>query len=142
MAEAVTLQDVGLEVKRLQWRHHREANTRLGAIGLSLPQWDVLRHLHASPEASLHRLAVLTFQTDQSMGALAARMIDRGLLERVDGPGRAVRHRPTSAGEKLRREGSGLMNGVLGESLGHLSDAELSTLHALLVKAAAGKPAD
>lgn len=134
----VSLQDVGLAVKRLQWRHHREANTRLGGIGLSLPQWDVLRHLHASPDASLHRLAVLTFQTDQSMGALAARMIDRGLLERVEGPGRAVRHRLTPAGEKLRREGSGLMNGVLSESLGHLSNAELSTLHALLVKAAVG----
>jgi hypothetical protein len=32
------LQDVGLAVKRLQWRHHREANTRPGAIGLPLHQ--------------------------------------------------------------------------------------------------------
>ena len=136
MADAVTLQDVGLAVKRLQWRHHREANTRLAAIGLSLPQWDVLRHLRASPDASLHRLAVLTFQTDQSMGALAARMIERGLLERVEGPGRAVRHRLTPTGEKLRREGSRLIDGVLGETLGRLSDTELGKLHALLLKAA------
>ena len=136
MAETVTLQDVGLAVKRLQWRHHREANTRLGTIGLSLPQWDVLRHLHANPDASLHKLAVLTFQTDQSMGALAARMIDRGLLERVEGPGRAVRHRLTPAGQQLRLEGSSLVDGVLSDSLGHLSDAELSILHTLLVKGA------
>jgi DNA-binding MarR family transcriptional regulator len=136
MAADITLQDVGLAVKRLQWRHHRTANTRLGAIGLSLVQWDVLRHLHANPDAALHRLAVLTFQTDQSMGALAARMIDRGLLERVEGPGRAVRHRLTSAGDELRERGADIANGVLGESLGHLSDAELGILHTLLVKAA------
>jgi DNA-binding MarR family transcriptional regulator len=135
MPRTVTLQDVGLAVKRLQWRHHRAANTRLAAIGLSLPQWDVLRHLDANPDASLHKLAVLTFQTDQSMGALAARMIDRGLLERVDGPGRAVRHRLTPAGQQLRQEGAALMNGVLGDSLGHLSSKELITLHALLIKA-------
>lgn len=136
MGKAVTLQDVGLAVKRLQWRHHREANTRLGAIGLSLPQWDVLRHLHANPDASLHKLAVLTFQTDQSMGTLAARMIDRGLLERVEGAGRAVRHRLTPTGEQLRQEGSKLVDSVLRDSLGHLSDHELNTLHTLLVRAA------
>jgi DNA-binding MarR family transcriptional regulator len=142
MAKAVSLQDVGLAVKRLQWRHHREANTRLGTIGLSLPQWDVLRHLRANPDASLHKLAVLTFQTDQSMGALAGRMIDRGLLERVGGPGRAVRHRLTPAVDQLRARLPQLVDGVLGDSIGHLSDAELATLHALLVKAAKGELSD
>src|ERR1700761_3282867 len=113
MTGELTLQDVGLAVKRLQWRHHRAANTRLMAIGLSLPQWDVLRHLDANPDASLHRLAELTFQTDQSRGAIAGRMIERGLLERVEGPGRAVRHRLTPAGQDLRRKGSDLANEVL-----------------------------
>jgi DNA-binding MarR family transcriptional regulator len=131
----VSLQDVGLAVKRLQWRHHRTANTRLGAIGLSLPQWDVLRHLAAQPDASLHALAVLTFQADQSMGTLAARMIDRGLIERVEGPGRAVRHRLTDEGERLRREGAVVLDGVLAESLGRLTPAELTTLHSLLTRA-------
>jgi DNA-binding MarR family transcriptional regulator len=138
MAGDLTLQDVGLAVKRLQWRHHRAANTRLMAIGLSLPQWDVLRHLDANPDASLHRLAELTFQTDQSMGAMAGRMIDRGLLERVEGPGRAVRHRLTAAGQDLRKQGSDLTDMVLRETLGHLSEAELSILYTLLVKAAGG----
>ena len=135
MAGAITLQDVGLAVKRLQWRHHRHANTSLSAIGLSLPQWDVLRHLDANPDASLHKLAVLTFQTDQSMGALATRMIDRGLLERVDGPGRAVRHRLTPTGQRLRQEGASVLDGILGDSLGHLSKDELGILYTLLIKA-------
>jgi DNA-binding MarR family transcriptional regulator len=141
MSEGISLQDVGLAVKRLQWRHHRTANSRLSVIGLSLVQWDVLRHLAANPDASLHQLAALTFQTDQSMGALAARMIARGLIERVEGPGRAVRHRITPVGDDLRKRGSDLADGVLSESLGHLSAAELSILHTLLVKAAQGDDA-
>src|SRR5664279_3181079 len=124
-----SLQDVGRAVKRLQWRHHRTANTRLAAIGLSLAQWDVLRHLSARPQASLHDLAVLTFQTDQSMGALASRMIGRGLLERVGGPGRAVRHRLTSQGDTARRQGSDIVDGVLRDSLGRLSAEQLAELY-------------
>jgi DNA-binding MarR family transcriptional regulator len=136
------LQDVGLAVKRLQWRHHREANRRLAGLGLSLVQWDVLRHLHARPDASVHELAGLTFQTDQSMGELARRMVDRGLLERVPGPGRKVQHRLTAAGDRLRVDGSGVLDGVLQESLGGLTGAELATLHALLVRAATGDARD
>lgn len=131
-------QEVGLAVKRLQWRHHRTANVRLADLGLSLVQWDVLRHLDAQPDASLHDLAVLTFQTDQSMGALAGRMIKRGLLERVDGPGRAVRHRLTDEGEEARRAGSDVLDVVLEESFGGLTPAQLEQLHELLTIAAAG----
>ena len=132
----LSLQDVGLAVKRLQWRHHREANGRLlAAVGLSLPQWDALRHLHQRPEASLHELAQLTFQTDQSMGTLASRMIDKGLLERVAGPGRAVRHAITPAGERARRAGSDIVDEILAESVGSLSPAERATLYRLLTAA-------
>ena len=129
------LQDVGLAVKRLQHRHHSTANKRLAASGLSLPQWDVLRQLADHPDASLHDLAVLTFQTDQSMGTLAGRMVDRGLLERVEGPGRAVRHRLTADGERVRAEGADILDGVLHETLGSLSQRDLAALHRLLGRA-------
>jgi DNA-binding MarR family transcriptional regulator len=131
-----TLQEVGLAVKRLQWRHHREMNAQLSRrVGLSLVQWDVLRHLHAQPDASLHRLAELTFQTDQSMGELAKRMIERDLLTRRDGSGRAIRHALTEAGEQARSDGASIVDEVLSRSLGHLSDQELTTLHTLLLRA-------
>ena len=134
---STSLQQVGLAVKRLQWRHHREMNRRLAPLGLSLVQWDTLRHLHADPGASLHRLAELTFQTDQSMGELAKRMVDRGLIERIEGPGRKVQHRITPAGDDLRRTGGEAADGVLAESLGQLSADERETLYTLLLKAAA-----
>jgi DNA-binding MarR family transcriptional regulator len=130
-----SLQDVGLAIKQVQWWHHREANRRLTAqAGIGLVQWDVLRHLHHHPEASLHDLAVQTFQTDQSMGELAKRMIDKGLLTRVDGPGRATRHRLTAAGGTAFEAGSGIVDTVLAESIGTLTAKDQAALLTLLGK--------
>jgi len=129
-------QDVALAVKRLQWRHHRETNRRLSAqVGVSLVQWDVLRRIHHSPDLSLHALAEATFQTDQSMGELAKRMIERGLIERVDGGGRAVRHRLTAAGVSAFQAGSGVLDEVLQDTVGRLSAKERTALFDLLEKA-------
>lgn len=131
---ATTLLKVGLSVKRLQARHQRELNRELAAIDLSLVQWDALRHLHENPQASLHDLAQLTFQTDQSFGALAGRLIERGLIERVPGPGRAVRHRITRRGEDLRGSGEGMVAAALARSFAALSPEELTCFAGLLMK--------
>jgi DNA-binding MarR family transcriptional regulator len=124
--------DVALAVKRLQYRHHRALNRALAPLGLSLVQWDTLRHLHNQPDASLHDLAVLTFQTDQSFGSLAARMAERGLIERIPGPGRAVRHRLTEEGARLRAAGQDAVEFVLQRSLSALTADQLSQLGELL----------
>jgi DNA-binding MarR family transcriptional regulator len=124
--------DVALAVKRLQYRHHRALSLALAPLGLSLVQWDTLRHLHRQPDASLHDLAVLTFQTDQSFGSLATRMADRGLIERVPGPGRAVRHRLTEEGERLRAAGQDAVDVVFKTSFSALSAAQLNELGELL----------
>ncbi|GAA1033940.1 MULTISPECIES: MarR family winged helix-turn-helix transcriptional regulator [Amycolatopsis] len=133
--------DVALAVKRLQHRHHRALSQALQPLGLSLVQWDTLRHLDNHPEASLHDLAVLTFQTDQSFGTLAARMVDRGLIERVPGPGRAVRHRLTEKGAELRAAGQELADAVVKTSFSRLSAAQLNELGALLDVALESDPA-
>jgi DNA-binding MarR family transcriptional regulator len=131
-----TLQEIGLAVKRLQWLHHTEASKLLADLGVSLPQWDVLRRLHEAPDASLHDLALLTFQTDQSMGSLATRMIARGLITRLEGSGRAIRHKPTPEGDRVRQAGAELMDSVLTASVGSLTPTERETLLSLLTKAA------
>ena len=128
------LPEIGLSIKRLQMRHHRAINARLVPLGLSLVQWDTLRHLDENPGASLHALAQLTFQTDQSFGALAARMVDHGLIERVPGPGRAVRHRLTAKGRELRRAGERKVEEVLKDSFASLSGNQLAAFDSLLVK--------
>ncbi|MEV5896396.1 MarR family winged helix-turn-helix transcriptional regulator [Nonomuraea fuscirosea] len=124
--------DVGLAVKRLQHRHHRAFSRALAPLGLSLVQWDTLRHLRRNPDASLHDLAVLTFQTDQSFGSLATRMANRGLIERIPGPGRAVRHRLTEEGERLLVAGQELADGVLNASFQNLTEEQLDQLGDLL----------
>jgi DNA-binding MarR family transcriptional regulator len=125
-------QQVSLAVKRLQHRHHRAINRGLAPLNLSLVQWDTLRHLSEHPDASQHQLAELTFQTDQSFGSLESRMVERGLIERVPGPGRAILHRLTPEGERLRVLGSKVVDEVVAESLGHLSQRQLDSLGSLL----------
>jgi DNA-binding MarR family transcriptional regulator len=127
-----SLQDLGLAVKRLQMRHHRAANAQLAELDISLVQWDALRHLHQNPDASLHDLAQLTFQSDQAFGTLAARMISRGLIERVPGPGRAVRHRLTPKGAHVREAGATILDRVLAESFNSLTPAQQTAFGELL----------
>jgi DNA-binding MarR family transcriptional regulator len=126
------LQETGLMVKRLQMQHHRAADAGLATLGISLVQWDALRHLDQNPGASLHDLAQLTFQTDQSFGALATRLLARGLIERVPGPGRAVRHRLTAKGTQLREAGGAIVDRALTASFAPLTPAQQATFDKLL----------
>ena len=127
-----SVEDVALAVKRVQHRHHRAFTAALADLGVSLPQWDTLRHLRDVPDASLHDLAQLTFQTDQAFGALAARMAERGLIERVAGPGRAVHHRLTEEGERVRREGEHRIRSLRRRSFAGLTERQVNELGALL----------
>jgi DNA-binding MarR family transcriptional regulator len=131
---ARTLQEIGLSVKRLQARHHRALDAALTPLGISLVQWDALRHLEQNPTASLHDLALLTFQSDPAFGTLANRMIERGLIERVDGPGRAVRQRITAKGRKILRAAQGVVDRVLAQSFAPLSAGQVQTLGDLIAE--------
>ncbi|HEX4700529.1 MAG TPA: MarR family transcriptional regulator [Pseudonocardiaceae bacterium] len=115
-------------------KHHRALTAALADLDISLVQWDALRHLHENPGASLHDLAQLTFQTDQSFGALAGRMLARGLIERVPGAGRAVRHRLTEKGDQLRAAGGEIVDRVLAESFAPLTPTQLATFDELLTQ--------
>ncbi|OLV18877.1 MarR family winged helix-turn-helix transcriptional regulator [Deinococcus marmoris] len=125
-------EDVTHMIKRVQHRHHRAFTTALADLGISLVQWDTLRHLHRHKGASLHDLAQLTFQTDQAFGTLAARMVERGLIQRVSGPGRAVRHTITAKGEAIRAVGERRVRDTTRHSLSRLSGDELGQLAELL----------
>jgi DNA-binding MarR family transcriptional regulator len=129
-----TLREIGLAVKRLQMRHHRRINTALAELDISLAQWDAMRHVDENPHASLHALAMLTFQSDQSFGTLANRMIDAGLIDRVPGPGRAVHHKLTERGRALRRHGDKIVDRVLAQSFAPLGPRQLATFDHLLAR--------
>lgn len=128
----MSLQRTGLAIKRLQMQHHSAMNAALVELGITIVQWDALRHLSENPGASLHDLAVLTFQTDQAFGTLAQRLEERGLIERVEGAGRAVRPRITAKGEAARERGAAIADRVLTESFAPLTRAQLTQLDELL----------
>ncbi len=130
----MSISELGLSVKRLQVKHHRAATDALQPLGVTLVQWDALRHLHAHPGASLHDLAVLTFQTDQAFGTLAARLESRGLIRRVSGAGRAIRPELTVEGERVYAEGSAVTERVVRESFSPLSDDERAVLGDMLAR--------
>jgi DNA-binding MarR family transcriptional regulator len=121
--------EIGRSIKRLQMRHHRALNASLAPLGLTIVQWDALRHIDENPGVSLHLLAELTYQSDQAFGTLAGRMIERGLIERVDAPGRAVQHRLTKEGVSQRRRGNELVISTLASSFSALSPAQLADFH-------------
>ncbi len=130
----VALQDLARDVRRLQYRHHRALDTRLRRIDTTLAQWDALRAIGRRPDSSGHALAVMTFQTDQSWGALANRLVQRGMIQRVAGPGRAIRHRLTAAGEATLQAGERIAEEVVAESFAALSDGQRDHLHKLLTR--------
>ncbi len=129
---AMTIQQLGQAVKRLQVKHHREGNEALRPLGISIVQWDALRHLQAHPGASLHDLAVLTFQTDQAFGTLAARMEARGLIRRVSGRGRAIRPELTPEGARVSAEGTEAIERVLRGTFDRLSGEERAAFGEML----------
>ena len=134
---AVDLQDVGRAVKQLQYRHHRALDTGLRELGSSLAQWDALRAISKRPNSSAHALAEVTFQTDQSFGALANRLVKRGMIVRAAGPGRAIHHRLTPTGEATLRKGHGVFKQVLEASLSPLTSRQRAELFKLLARALA-----
>ncbi len=124
--------ELGLTVKRLQMKHHRAATDALRPIGVTLVQWDALRHLHENPGASQHDLAVLTFQTDQAFGTLAARLEARGLINRGAGTGRAIRLELTEEGERVFAAGERVTEKVVRASFSPLNADEQTMLGGML----------
>ena len=137
----VALQDLGRAVKQLQYRHHRGMDRKLREVGTSLAQWDALRAIATRPGSSAHALAEMTFQTDQSFGALANRLVKRGMIERVAGPGRAIRHKLTARGEAALRQGQEVIGPVLESSFAPLTSRQREDFYRLIGRALAeGNP--
>jgi DNA-binding MarR family transcriptional regulator len=137
-----SLEDLGRAVKQLQYRHHRGMDQRLRQIGTSLAQWDALRAISRRPNSSAHALAELTFQTDQSFGALASRLVRAGLIERKAGRGRAIWHRLTPKGQSVLKKGYDVIGDVLDVSFGPLSRRQREQLYRFLKRALEdGEPA-
>ena len=132
---SLDVQELGRAVKRLQNRNHRRLDAGLMEIGTTLAQWDALRTINDHPGASAHVLAEQSFQTDQSFGALATRLIEKGLVDRRPGKGRALVHSLTAEGRSMFERGVAIAIQVNSASFAPLSQPERGQLFELLQKA-------
>ena len=128
------MQELGRAIKQLQTQNHRRLDAGLQEIGLTLAQWDALRAIDTYPGVSAHILAEQTFQTDQSFGTLATRLIAKGLVDRRQGVGRALEHRLTSQGRALLTKGAEVSRQVLDKTFARLSVEERDELFRLVKK--------
>ena len=129
------VQELGRAVKQLQSRNHRRLDAALMEIGTTLAQWDALRTINDHPGASAHVLAEQSFQTDQSFGSLATRLIEKGLVDRRQGKGRALVHSLTDEGRSMFERGAAITVQVISDSFAALSEFEKRQLFELLQKA-------
>ncbi len=110
---ATDLELLGQAIKRAQYRNHRTMDAALREVGVSLVQWDALRAIANAPGASGHELAVATFQSDQSFGTLATRLIAGGWVTRSSGRGRRLEYALTERGEEALDAGRGVASRML-----------------------------
>ena len=109
-------------LRRAQLRKQVACEAVLAQVGLTLPQWGMLYAVAAEPDCSTHALALFIGQSDQSAGALVARLEQRGLLERRPGAGKAILHRITQEGDEVVRRCDALVEDVMTSLLAGLSD--------------------
>src|SRR4051812_28415900 len=129
---ATDLEALGQAIKRAQYRNHRTMDAALREVGVSLVQWDALRAIERMPGASGHDLAVATFQSDQSFGTLANRLVDRGLVTRAAGRGRRLEHSLTESGRGALEDGQEIARGVLEDLFAPLEEKQrVELLHTL-----------
>jgi DNA-binding MarR family transcriptional regulator len=124
--------DVAVLLRRAQLRKQMACEAALAKVEMTLPQWGMLHAIATEPDSSTHALALFTGQSDQSAGALVARLEQRGLLERRPGVGKAILHRITPEGSKLVRRCNTIVEDVMTRLLAGLSDRTLRTLQTSL----------
>ena len=130
----IEILDLSRAIKQLQHLNHRRLESSLREIDITLAQWDALRAIGNNPGASAHALAEETYQTDQSFGTLAIRLIAKGLVERQQGVGRALVHTLTAQGKSILKQGLVIADNVISESFRELSEPEHAQLLALVKK--------
>jgi DNA-binding MarR family transcriptional regulator len=124
--------DVAMLLRRAQLRKQMACEAALAQAGLTLPQWGMLYAVATEPDSSTHALALCIGQSDQSAGAVVARLEQRGLLDRRPGVGKAILHRITPDGEELVRRCNTLVEDAMTQVLAGLSDRSLRALRTSL----------
>ncbi|HEV2602469.1 MAG TPA: MarR family transcriptional regulator [Microvirga sp.] len=118
--------------------HRRAAGAIAGelkAIGLSIPQFDLLSTLTENEGLSQQELAQRLYVTKGNVSGLLDRMVEAGLVERRPIPGdrRSNALHLTDLGRKLAHEGIAAQQAYVNRTLGTLPSDDLAELERLVL---------
>ena len=120
-------------------RLHRRASGaiagELKAIGLSIPQFDLLSTLTEQEGLSQQELAARLYVTKGNVSGLLDRMVEAGLVERraIPGDRRSNALHLTPKGRTLAEHGIAAQTAYVARTLGTLGPADLAELERLVL---------
>lgn len=120
-------------------RLHRRVSSaiagELRAIGLSIPQFDLLSTLTEREGMTQQELAERLYVTKGNVSGLVDRLVDAGLVERRPLPGDRRSHalHLTAKGRGLAEKGLSVQDAYVARTLGRLSPADLTNLERIVL---------
>jgi len=126
---------VWFRLLRLQTRLDLAVSARLKALGLSIPQCDVLTTLTEREGVSQQELAKRLYVTKGNISGLLDRLATSGLVERRSIPSDRRSHAIflTAAGRVLAQQGIAIQNKFVAETLARLPISDLAKFEDLLI---------
>jgi DNA-binding MarR family transcriptional regulator len=129
---------LGYVLKRAQQALRYAMDERLGTLGLTTSQYNVLSSIHAQPGISNASLSRAAFTTAQSMLGIVSNLEKLGLMRRIPDPnhGRVKRSALTPAGEKVLTKAHKALAGVEETMTAGFTEKETEALTSMLQRCA------
>lgn len=121
---------------RLSRRVTAAIGAELRALGLSIPQFDVLSTLTEREGLTQQELAERLYVTKGNVSGLIDRLVEAGLVERRAIPGDRRSHalHLTEAGRDLAARGLAAQEAYVARTLGRIAPADLATFERLVLE--------
>jgi DNA-binding MarR family transcriptional regulator len=129
---------LGYVLKRAQHALRYAMDEKLGSLGLTTSQYNVLSSIHAEPGISNASLSRAAFTTAQSMLGIVSNLEKLGLMSRVPDPnhGRVKRSALTPAGEQVLTRAHRALAGVEETMTAGFTEKEIKALTSMLQRCA------
>ncbi|WP_082365094.1 MarR family winged helix-turn-helix transcriptional regulator [Bosea vaviloviae] len=120
---------------RLHQRMLMKMTARVRALGLSIPQFDLLSTLTEREGISQNELAERLYVTKGNVSGLVDRLVQAGLVERraIAGDRRSYAMHLTPEGRRLAEEGIKTQRDFVAQTLGKLPEGDLAELDRLVL---------
>lgn len=134
-ADATEPDRVWFRFMRLHQRMLMKMTARIRALGLSIPQFDLLSTLTEREGISQNELAERLYVTKGNVSGLVDRLVQAGLVERraIAGDRRSYAMHLTPEGRRLAEEGIKTQRDFVAQTLGKLPVGDLAELDRLVL---------